>query len=62
MKLENKNILVVGLGVTGVATARFLINRGASVTVSDQKKELEAGSEEPLIREPGIRMELGPHR
>ncbi|MBW1745540.1 MAG: UDP-N-acetylmuramoyl-L-alanine--D-glutamate ligase, partial [Deltaproteobacteria bacterium] len=51
-----------GLGVTGVATARFLINRGASVTVSDQKKEQETGHEEPLIREPGIRMELGPHR
>lgn len=62
MKLKNKNILVVGLGVTGVATARFLINRGASVTVSDQKKEQETGPEEPLIREPGIRMELGPHR
>jgi len=62
MKLKNKNILVVGLGVTGVATARFLINRGASVTVSDQKKELEAGSEEPLIREIGIKIELGPHR
>jgi UDP-N-acetylmuramoylalanine--D-glutamate ligase len=62
MELKNKNILIVGLGVTGVATARFLINRGASVTVSDQKKEQETGPEEPLIREPGIRMELGPHR
>lgn len=62
MKLKNKNILVVGLGVSGVATARFLINRGASVTVSDQKEEQETGFEEPLIREPGIRMELGPHR
>lgn len=62
MKLKNKNILVVGLAVTGVATARFLINRGASVTVADQKKEQEIDSEEPLIREPGIRMELGPHR
>ena len=62
MELENKNILVVGFGVTGVATARFLINRGATVTVTDQKKEQEIVSEEPLIREPGIRMELGPHR
>ena len=62
MELKNKNILVVGLGVTGVATARFLINRGASVTVTDQKKEQETGSEEPLIRNLGIRMELGPHK
>ena len=62
MELENKNILVVGFGVTGVATARFLINKGASVTVTDQKKEQEIGFEELLIREPGIKMEPGPHR
>jgi UDP-N-acetylmuramoylalanine--D-glutamate ligase len=62
MELKNRNILVVGLGVTGVATARFLINRGASVTVADQKKEQQLGSEETLIRESGIKIELGPHR
>ncbi|MCJ7618420.1 MAG: UDP-N-acetylmuramoyl-L-alanine--D-glutamate ligase [Desulfobacterales bacterium] len=62
MELKNKNILVVGLGVTGVATARFLTNRGASVTVTDQKKEQEICSIDPLIRELGIRIELGPHR
>ncbi len=62
MELKNKNILVVGLGVTGVATARFLINRGASVTVADQKKEQELGFEVPLIRDLGIKMEIGPHR
>ncbi len=62
MELKNKNILVVGLGVTGVATARFLTNRGASVTVTDQKKEQEMGSEELLIRDLGIRIELGLHR
>ncbi|MDL1967682.1 MAG: UDP-N-acetylmuramoyl-L-alanine--D-glutamate ligase [Deltaproteobacteria bacterium] len=62
MELENKNILVVGLGVTGIATAQFLINRGASVTVADRKKEQETDSEELLIRESGIRMEPGPHR
>lgn len=62
MELKNKNILVVGLGVTGVVTARFLTNRGASVTVTDQKKEQEMGSEELLIRDLGIRIELGLHR
>jgi len=62
MELKNKNILIVGLGVTGVATARFLKNRGAFVTVADRKKEQELGSEELLIRDLGIKMELGAHR
>ena len=62
MELKNKNILVVGFGVTGVETARFLTNRGASVTVTDQKKEQEICSIKPLIQELGIRIELGPHR
>ena len=62
MKLKNKNILIVGFGVTGIATARFLINRGAFVTVADQKKEQELGFEEPLISDLGIRMEPGAHR
>ncbi|MBU4184869.1 MAG: UDP-N-acetylmuramoyl-L-alanine--D-glutamate ligase [Proteobacteria bacterium] len=62
MELKNKNILVVGLGVTGVATARFLKNRGASVTVTDQKKEQELKAFQPLIVESGIRMEFGQHR
>ena len=62
MILKNKNILIVGLGVTGVATAQFLINRGALVTVADRKKEQELGSEELLTRDLGIKMELGAHR
>ncbi len=60
--LKNKNILIVGFGVTGVATAQFLINRGAFVTVADRKKEREPGSEALLIRDPRIKMELGAHR
>jgi len=62
MDLDNKNILIVGCGVTGIATARFLINRGISVTVTDHKKEQEIGSIETLVDEPDIRMELGEHR
>lgn len=37
MNFHNKHIVVVGLGRSGVATARFLINRGARVTVTDRK-------------------------
>ena len=62
MQLKNKKILIVGFGVTGVATAQFLINQGAFVTVADRKKEQELGSQELLIRDLGIKIELGAHR
>ncbi|MDO8786327.1 MAG: UDP-N-acetylmuramoyl-L-alanine--D-glutamate ligase [Syntrophales bacterium] len=37
MDLAGKKILVVGLGKTGIATARFLAGQGAMVTVTDEK-------------------------
>ena len=41
MKLKDKNILVIGLGKTGIATARFAAERGAAVTVTDEKPEAD---------------------
>lgn len=37
MNYSNKRIVVVGLGRSGVSTARFLTHRGARVTVTDRK-------------------------
>lgn len=37
MKLKDKRILVLGLGISGVSTAKTLDNLGASVVVSDSK-------------------------
>jgi UDP-N-acetylmuramoylalanine--D-glutamate ligase len=37
MELKNKNISVIGLGGTGIAVANFLSQRGACVTVTDNK-------------------------
>ena len=62
MELANKTIIVVGLGSTGIAVARFLKNRGATVIVSDQAAEESLGSRAQKIHEMGIAMELGPHR
>jgi len=62
MDLFNKKILVVGLGMTGVATARFLNKMGAVVTVTDMAKEDELGESVAIIRELGINMELGSHK
>ena len=60
--LIKKKVLVVGLGMTGVSTARFLVNQGAFVTVTDMAKEDELGDSVAIIRELGINMELGGHR
>ena len=37
MDLKNKNISVIGLGKTGVATANFLARRGSKVSIMDNK-------------------------
>jgi UDP-N-acetylmuramoylalanine--D-glutamate ligase len=41
LELATKNILVIGLGKTGIATARFAAAKGAIVTVSDEKRKEE---------------------
>ena len=45
MDLNDKRVLVVGLGKSGVASALFLKANGARVTVSDSKPEAEAQTE-----------------
>ena len=62
MQLKNKNIVVVGLGRTGLAAARFLHGRGARVVVSDKATEKELGNAVGALGQLGIRVELGPHR
>ncbi|MDM8549910.1 UDP-N-acetylmuramoyl-L-alanine--D-glutamate ligase [Desulfobacterales bacterium HSG2] len=62
MKIADKNILVVGLGMSGAATACFLKKRGAVVTVTDMAKAEELGDYAPMMRELGVRTEFGEHR
>ena len=62
MDLFKKKVLVVGLGMTGVSTARFLVNQGAFVTVTDMAKEDELVNSMEIIRKLGINMELGGHK
>src|SRR5260370_5019804 len=59
--LNNKRVLVVGLGKSGVASALFLKSRGARVTVSDSKPEAELRDEILLLLEHGITVETGGH-
>jgi UDP-N-acetylmuramoylalanine--D-glutamate ligase len=61
MDLNNKRVLVVGLGKSGVASALFLKSRRARVTVSDSKPEAELRNEILLLLEHGITVETGGH-
>src|SRR5437899_7634680 len=59
MELNNKRVLVVGLGKSGVASALFLRSRGAQVTVSDSKPQEQLSEEIPTLLDHGIIMERG---
>lgn len=61
MDLTNKRVLVVGLGRSGVASALFLRERGARVTVSDAKPEDQLREEIPVLLDQGIAVETGRH-
>src|SRR5437660_2156219 len=60
-ELNNKRVLVVGLGKSGVASALFLKAHGARVTVSDTKTGDELHSEIPVLLDHGITVETGGH-
>ena len=62
MRLKDKKIVVVGLGRTGFATARFLHQQGARVLVADTADETQLGDSVRMLREMGVALELGPHR
>src|SRR5580693_961100 len=61
MDVNNKRVLVVGLGKSGVASAIFLKARGARVTVSDAKPQAELKNEIPVLLDQGIAVETGGH-
>ncbi|HXY04104.1 MAG TPA: UDP-N-acetylmuramoyl-L-alanine--D-glutamate ligase, partial [Terriglobales bacterium] len=61
MELLNKRVLVVGLGKSGIASAFFVKNRGARVTVSDTKTPDELKAEIPRLLDEGIVVETGGH-
>ena len=61
MELQNKRVLVVGLGKSGVASALFLKAHGARVTVSDTKSGEELHNEIPVLLDHGITVETGGH-
>ncbi|MGA2553729.1 MAG: UDP-N-acetylmuramoyl-L-alanine--D-glutamate ligase [Smithella sp.] len=45
MEFTGKKIVVIGMGKTGIATARYLGNQGAKVAVTDEKQSDQWGGE-----------------
>jgi UDP-N-acetylmuramoylalanine--D-glutamate ligase len=60
MDIQGKHILVVGLGKSGMAAARFLHSRGARVTATDSASADALPHAQKLL-ELGIRLELNQH-
>ena len=59
MDLEGKAVLVIGLGRTGVATARFLLEKGARVLAAEEKPLAELGDTiDPLRGVPDLELSL----
>lgn len=49
MTLVNKNIVVIGMGLTGLSCVRFLLAKGANVTAMDSRNELTLKLDIPLV-------------
>lgn len=62
MNLANKNVVVVGLGRTGFAVARFLHQQGARIVATDTADEPTLGDRVKTLRDMAIEVELGAHR
>jgi UDP-N-acetylmuramoylalanine--D-glutamate ligase len=59
--LAGKQVLVVGLARTGVATALFCAARGAQVTATEERPESEVAETAAKLRAAGVKLELGGH-
>ena len=63
MKLENKKVLVVGTGISGIAATELLIGKGVQATLFDGNKDLDLNKlyeRAPKLKEvPIILGELG---
>jgi UDP-N-acetylmuramoylalanine--D-glutamate ligase len=57
--LENKNVLVIGLGVSGVAATELLLSRGAKVVAVDSSNNEMLRKQAKELRGRGVHVELG---
>ena len=58
LDLDGERVVVVGLGLSGRAAARFLVQRGASVVGNDAREHVEDAD---TLRSLGVQLALGGH-
>ncbi len=61
MELEENKFLVVGLGITGVETSKFLRSKGAPVKATDSREEGELGPVVEKLAAGGMEVRCGTH-
>ena len=62
MELIGKKVLVVGLGKTGIQTARFLIRKGAEIRASDITPFEKLPEDARKLEKIGVKIEAGQHK
>ncbi len=60
-ELKDKKIMVIGLAKSGVSLVRFLVEKGAKVTVSDHKSKAELSNALEQIESFQLEYDLGGH-
>ncbi|MBW2366942.1 MAG: UDP-N-acetylmuramoyl-L-alanine--D-glutamate ligase, partial [Deltaproteobacteria bacterium] len=60
--LSGRRVLVVGLGASGAAAAKFLRHQGAVVTVADQSASPSHADQVALLADMGVETRLGDQR
>jgi UDP-N-acetylmuramoylalanine--D-glutamate ligase len=62
MDLHGARVLIVGLGKTGVSTARFLAEKGAEVFITDEKPASEIEDAICALSDINVNLQTGGHR
>ena len=57
--IKNKNVAVVGIGVSNIPLINFLVKLGAKVTAFDKKNEVELGDITLELKNKGVKLVLG---
>jgi UDP-N-acetylmuramoylalanine--D-glutamate ligase len=61
IEVKEKKIMVVGLSKTGISLARYLVEQGAHVTISDHKSEAELTEQLEELGDLKVTLDLGGH-
>lgn len=61
MNLASHNILIIGLGKTGLSTARFLASQGAKITVTDEKSLTQMTDAFKFLKDLPVKVQTAPY-